>query len=84
MRKPFCALANCVERPKGVRKKTTIIIIKDTSVNDLIYTHCQVEVAYKFSKRIANIKFVELRKIHHNVMFRVMDMNEADILAKSS
>jgi hypothetical protein len=25
--------------------------------------------------------FVELRKIHYNVMSRVMDMNEADILA---
>ena len=25
--------------------------------------------------------FVELRKLHYNVMRRVMDMNEADILA---
>ena len=25
--------------------------------------------------------FVELRKIHYNVMTRVMDINEADILA---
>src|SRR5215469_15858768 len=40
-----------------------------------------LEVAHKLSKRIANIKFVELRKIHYNVMSRVMDMNEADILA---
>jgi intergrase/recombinase len=34
-------------------------------------------VAHKLTKRIANIKFVELRKIHYNVMSRVMDMNEA-------
>jgi intergrase/recombinase len=27
-----------------------------------------LEVAHKLSKRIANIKFVELRKIHYNVM----------------
>ena len=40
-----------------------------------------LEVAHKLTKRIANIKFVELRKIHYNVMSRVMDMNEADILA---
>jgi hypothetical protein len=40
-----------------------------------------LEVAHKFTKRIANIKFVELRNIDYNVMSRVMDMNEADILA---
>jgi hypothetical protein len=40
-----------------------------------------LEVAHTLSKRIANIKFVELRKIHYSVMSRVMDMNEADILA---
>ncbi len=36
---------------------------------------------YKLTKKIANIMFVELRKLHHNVMRRSMDMNEADILA---
>jgi intergrase/recombinase len=36
---------------------------------------------YSFTKRIVDVKFVELRKIHYNVMSRVMDMNEADILA---
>jgi intergrase/recombinase len=40
-----------------------------------------LEVAHKLLKRIANIKFVELRKIHYNVMSRVMDINEANILA---
>ena len=40
-----------------------------------------LDVAHKFTKRITNVKFVELRKIHYNVMSRVMDMNEADILA---
>jgi hypothetical protein len=33
------------------------------------------------AKKIARIMFVELRKIHYNVMTRVMDMNEADVLA---
>ena len=44
------------------------------SVNWTLLTH-------KLIKRITNVKFVELRKIHYNVMSRVMDMNEADILA---
>ena len=45
------------------------------------FEKADLQVAHKLSKRIANIKFVELRKIHYNVMSRVMDMNEADILA---
>jgi intergrase/recombinase len=45
------------------------------------FDKADLEVAHKLSKRIANVKFVELRKIHYNVMSRVMDMNEADILA---
>jgi intergrase/recombinase len=40
-----------------------------------------LDVAYKLTKRIVDVKFVELRKIHYNVMSRVMDMNDADILA---
>jgi intergrase/recombinase len=40
-----------------------------------------LDVAHKLTKRIVDVKFVELRKIHYNVMSRVMDMNEADILA---
>jgi hypothetical protein len=36
--------------------------------------------AHKLTKRIVDVKFVELRKIHYNVMSRVMDMNDADIL----
>ncbi|MGB6593317.1 MAG: hypothetical protein WBE68_17595 [Candidatus Nitrosopolaris sp.] len=45
------------------------------------FEKADLEVAHTLSKRIANIKFVELRKIHYSVMSRVMDMNEADILA---
>jgi acetyl esterase/lipase len=37
--------------------------------------------AHKLTKKTANLMFVELRKIHYNVMRRVMDVNEADILA---
>jgi hypothetical protein len=39
-----------------------------------------LDVAHKLTKRVTNVKFVELRKIHYNVMGRVMDMNEADII----
>ena len=43
-----------------------------------------IEVAHKLIKKIAGIMFVELRKLHYNVMSRIMDMNEADILAGRS
>ena len=49
--------------------------------SDRKFDRADLEVAHKLSKKNANIKFVELRKIHYNVMSRVMDMNEADILA---
>jgi intergrase/recombinase len=45
------------------------------------FTDVDIDVADKLTKKIANIMFVELRKLHYNVMRRVMDMNEADILA---
>jgi len=45
------------------------------------FTDVDIDVAHKLTKKIANIMFVELRKLHYNVMRRVMDMNEADILA---
>ena len=44
-------------------------------------TDVDIDIAHKLTKKIANIMFVELRKIHYNVMRRVMDINEADILA---
>jgi intergrase/recombinase len=47
-----------------------------TTFNDV-----DIDVAHKLTKKIAGVMFVELRKIHYNVMSRVMDMNEADILA---
>lgn len=40
-----------------------------------------IDIAHKLTKKTANIMFVELRKIHHNVMRRAMDVHEADILA---
>ena len=45
------------------------------------FTDVDIDIAHKLTKKIANIMFVELRKLHYNVMRRVMDMNEADILA---
>lgn len=43
-------------------------------------THIDIDIAHKLTKKIANVMFVELRKLHYNII-RVMDMNEADILA---
>ena len=37
------------------------------------FEKADLEVAHKLTKRIANIKFVEFRKIHYNVMPRVSD-----------
>jgi intergrase/recombinase len=45
------------------------------------FNHVDIDIAHKLTKKTANIMFVELRKIHYNVMRRVMDVNEADILA---
>jgi intergrase/recombinase len=47
----------------------------------LNFNDVDIDVAHKLTKKIANVMFVELRKIHYNVMSRAMDMNEADILA---
>jgi hypothetical protein len=43
-------------------------------------THIDIDIAHKLTKKIANVMFVELRKLYYKVI-RVMDMNEADILA---
>jgi hypothetical protein len=46
------------------------------------FNHVDIDhIAHKLTKKTANIMFVELRKIQYNVMRRVMDVNEADILA---
>jgi intergrase/recombinase len=44
------------------------------------FSDIDIETAHKICKRNANVKFMDLRKIHYNVMCRVMEMNEADIL----
>ena len=46
----------------------------------LSFTDVDIDIAHKLTKKTANIMFVELRKLHYNVMRRVMDTNEADIL----
>ncbi len=45
------------------------------------FNHVDIDIAHKLTKKNANLMFVELRKIHYNIMRRIMDMNEADILA---
>jgi intergrase/recombinase len=45
------------------------------------FTHVDIDIAHKLTKKNANLMFVELRKLHYNIMRRSMDMNEADILA---
>jgi intergrase/recombinase len=37
----------------------------------------EIEIAHKLTKKVADVMFVGLRKLHYNVMSRVMDMNEA-------
>jgi hypothetical protein len=44
------------------------------------FTHIDIDIAHKLTKKNANLMFVELRKLHYNIMRRSMDMNEADIL----
>ena len=56
-------------------------IIREQFRNIPNFTHVDIDVAHKLTKKIANVMFVELRKLYYNVMRRVMDMNEADILA---
>lgn len=46
-----------------------------TSFND-----SDIDIAHKMTKKVAEIKFVDLRKINYNVMCRVMEMHEADVL----
>jgi intergrase/recombinase len=45
------------------------------------FNHTDIDIAHKLTKKNANLMFVELRKLHYNIMRRSMDMNEADILA---
>jgi intergrase/recombinase len=45
------------------------------------FNYEDINIAHKITKRTADIKFLELRKLHYNVMSRAIDMNEADILA---
>ena len=45
------------------------------------FTHIDIDIAHKLAKKDANLMFIELRKLHYNVIRRSMDMNEADILA---
>ena len=44
------------------------------------FNEIDIETAHKICKKTAGVKFMDLRKIHYNVMCRVMEMNEADIL----
>ncbi len=45
------------------------------------FNNTDIQIAHKLTKKITDIMFVGLRKIHYNVMSRAMGMNEADILA---
>lgn len=44
------------------------------------FSETEIEIAHKICKKTADVKFIDLRKLHYNVMCRVMEMNEADIL----
>ncbi len=43
------------------------------------FDRADLDVAHSLSKRIANIKFVELRKIHYNVMSTARNQFQPDI-----
>ena|SRR2546422_5556975 len=43
------------------------------------FNDVDIDIAHKMTKQFG-IKFMDLRKIHYNVMCRVMQENEADIL----
>jgi intergrase/recombinase len=43
------------------------------------FTDADIDIAHKMTKKFG-IKFMDLRKIHYNVMCRAMQENEADIL----
>ena len=45
------------------------------------FSNIDIDIAHKLTKKMAGIMFVRLRKLHYNVMTKIMDMNEADILA---
>jgi hypothetical protein len=50
---------------------------KKSGCNTSNFDKGSLDVAHKLTKRIVDVKFVELRKIHYNVMSRVMDMTDA-------
>jgi hypothetical protein len=45
------------------------------------FSYEDINIAHQITKRTDDVKFLELRKLHYNVMSRDMDMIEADILA---
>jgi intergrase/recombinase len=45
------------------------------------FSYEDINIAHRITKRTADVRYLELRKLHYNVMSRAMDMNEADILA---
>jgi intergrase/recombinase len=45
------------------------------------FSQIDIETAHKVCKSNAAVRFMDLRKLHYNVMCRVMEMYEADILA---
>jgi hypothetical protein len=44
------------------------------------FNDVDIDVAHQITKKIAGIMFVGLRKIHYNVMTRIMDMNEGSVI----
>ncbi len=47
--------------------------------NLLVFSDADINIAHKMTKKFG-MKYMELRKIHYNVMCKVMQENEADIL----
>jgi intergrase/recombinase len=90
-----CARLHVVNKPEGLsvvvinwhrgHKKCYFTIIPTNIWNQFrelpSLDYSDIKIAHGLTKKIGNVMFVELRKLHYNVMCRTMEMNEADILA---
>jgi intergrase/recombinase len=45
------------------------------------FNDSDIKIAHSVTKRAAGIRYMELRKLHYNVMCKAMEMHEADVLA---
>ena len=91
-----CNLLHVIDKPIGVtivsvnwfrgNKKCYFFIIPTTIWGQFrrlprFTRREEIQNAHNITKREAGLKFMDLRKLHYNVMRQTMEPNEADILA---